>query len=209
MLPARGSCSPKPATRTASIRRPTRASSSASTPRDHGVASLPLEFLAARLAADRPRHRDQRHHLQSIPGQGPPRRLPDLHLGLGRRLPRSGEFLLPARVSERALQERRAQYGRFLRRGVRPALPRDEVPAQRRAARRSHPAHGGDPGAGAPLDRALPPRALHAEPRLAGQLQAMGISLSGLQVQGCQTRRCAHSCGPNGTRRCAGRSISC
>ncbi len=50
-----------------------------------------------RLAPDRPRRRDQRHHLQPIPGQGAPRRLPDLQLGLGRRFPGPGELPLPAR----------------------------------------------------------------------------------------------------------------
>ena len=104
-------------------------------------AGLPLEFLAAAWREIGLDIEINVHHLQSIPGQGPPRRLSDLHLGLGRRLPGPGEFLLPARVSERALQERRAQYGGFLRCGVRPALPRDEVPAQRRAPRRSHSAH--------------------------------------------------------------------
>ena len=140
------------------------------------------------LAPDRPRHPDQRHHLQSIPGQGAPRRLPDLQLGLACRFPRPREFPFPAGVRERALQERRAEHGRLLQRGVRQALRPDEVPAQQRAPRRCHPAHAGDPGAGAPLDRALPPGRFRAEPRLAGQLQAHGHLLSGLQVQGRAAR---------------------
>ena len=61
-------------------------------------------------------------------------------------------------------------------------LPND---AQRADA---HSAHAGDPGAGAPLDRALPPGGLRAEPCLAGQFQAHGHLLSGLQVQGRQAR---------------------
>ena len=66
---------------------------------DHGVGEPAVGVPGRGLAPDRPGHRDQRHHLQSIPGQGPARRLSDLRLGLGRRLPRPGEFLFPAGVS--------------------------------------------------------------------------------------------------------------
>ncbi len=57
-------------------------------------------------------------------------------------------------------------------------LPNDE---QRAGA---HQADGGDPRARAALDRALPPRGLHAEPRLARQFQADGH----LQSQPTSTR---------------------
>ena len=121
---ARASCWPRPATRTASTPRPARRlkltfDTSATT----AAASLPVRVLADAWRQTRARRRDQRHHLQSIPGQGAARRLPDLHLGLGRRLPGPGELPVPAGVPERALQERRAEHGELLQRRVRPALP--------------------------------------------------------------------------------------
>ena len=119
---APGSCWPRPATRTASIPRPAAPAAHLRHLGDHGRGQPAVPVLRRRLAPARPRRRDRRHHLQPVPGQGAARRLPDLHLGLDRRLPRPGELPVPARVQQRALQERRAEHRQLLRRGVRRAV---------------------------------------------------------------------------------------
>ena len=90
-------CSPRRATRTASIPRPVARCGSPSTPatpacRDSSATSSWSKSwrrlgLDVEIAAT---------HLQPVPGQGPARRAPDLLLGLGGRLPGSGELPVPA-----------------------------------------------------------------------------------------------------------------
>src|SRR4030042_288807 len=88
-----------------------------------GAASLPL--LRGGVEEDRPGRRDRGHRLQPVPGQGAPRPLPDLLLGLG-----------------------------------------------------------GDRGAGAPLDRALPSRVLRSLPALGEKREAARNVLLDPQVPG-------------------------
>ena len=65
----------------------------------------PLPVLGRLVAPDRARRRDRRPALQRLPGQGPPRRVSDLHVGLDRRLSRPRELPVPALGSERELDQ--------------------------------------------------------------------------------------------------------
>ena len=86
---ARARCSPRRATRTASIPRHGRALRLTFDTGDTSVQSqLQLPVPGRVVAAPRARRRDRRHALQPVPGQGAARRLPDLLLGMGGRLSR-------------------------------------------------------------------------------------------------------------------------
>src|SRR5262245_33578223 len=88
---------------------------------------------------------------------------------MDRRLPGPRELLLPALGTDVQVEERGTEHGELRRSALRPALPRDEGPTERREAPRADPRDARDPGAGAALDRALPPRELRALPRLDAQ----------------------------------------
>ena len=62
--------------------------------------SLPV--LRQRLEPPGTRRGDRRDHLQPVPGEGAQGRLPDLHVGLDRRLSRPGELPVPALGAARA-----------------------------------------------------------------------------------------------------------
>ena len=210
--PARASCWPRPATGTASIpATEQRLQAELRHLGDHGrgepAVRVPGRRLARRSASTSRSTPPPTTNSRTRCGAAPTRSssgagsadFPD---------PENFFFLLECGIG--ALQERRARTRPNFCDAEFDRLYREmkDMPNNERA-RRPHPAHAGDPGAGAALDRALPPRELRAEPRLARQLQAHGHLLSRLQVQGRQTRAARAACRPNGTRRCAGRSISC
>ena len=173
------SCSRKPATRTASTRRPATAQAELRhRQHDRRRPLLQYEFLVGawrQLGLDVEINATTYNQFQEKVRQG----AYQIFLwGWIADFPDPENFLFLPGLRERAHQEPRAEHGELLRSGVRRALPRDEEPAEQRAARRAHPAHGGDPRAGAAVDRAIPPRELHAEPCLAGQRQADGHLLS-------------------------------
>src|SRR5262249_15745789 len=89
--------------------------------------------LHAGLEAPRARRRDRCHRLPPVPGQASPPRLPDLPVGLDRRLPRPRELPLPALGPDVGLERRGAEQRELLEPALRRALPRDEGPPERRA----------------------------------------------------------------------------
>ena len=116
---AHASCSPRPATRTASIPRPRQPLKlNFDTGNTVGGGAAAVRVLRRGLARARPRRGDQGHHLQSVPAEGAPGRLPDFHLGLDCGLPGPGELPVPARVRERPVEEQGAEHGEFLQCGV-------------------------------------------------------------------------------------------
>src|SRR5262249_18933448 len=148
-----------------------------------------LALLHPSLEAPRARRRDRRHRLQPVPGEGPPRRLPDLRVGLGRRLPRPRELPLPALGPDVGRAEHRELREPALRR----ALPRDEEPPERCAPPGADPRDARGPRARAAVDRAHPPRGLHALPALAAERQAGGALAADRQVRRprCRAARAA------------------
>ena len=124
---ARGSCSPRRAIRTASIRRP---SAPLHLTFDTGdttrAGALQYQFFVDAWRRARARRRDRRHHLQPVPGQGRARRLPDLPVGLDRRLPRPGELPVPALVQRCAAPRAGPNTANFCEPALRRAVPRHE-----------------------------------------------------------------------------------
>ena len=119
----------------------TRSSSPSTPPRPRRRRSLPLEFLAAawrQIGLDIEISATTYNQFQDKVRRGA---YQIFIWGWGADFPDPENFFFLLECQQRALQEQRAQYGGLLRRRVRPALPRDEVPAQRRAPRRSDSAH--------------------------------------------------------------------
>ena len=109
------------------------AASSPSTPATPRAAAACSSSSSSTPGASSASTSRSRHHLQPIPGQGAARRLPDLHLGLGRRLPGPGELPLPAGVPDARSKSGGPNTANFCNPEFDRLFLRDEGPAQRRA----------------------------------------------------------------------------
>jgi oligopeptide transport system substrate-binding protein len=149
---------------------------------------------------------DPRHRLQPLPGKGAQGQRADLRLGLERRLPRSGEFPLPAprpqsrakTQGENAANYANPEYDRLFE---------HEAHGERPGAAGAHRPHGGDPAEDAPWSFGFHPKDYSLHHGWVSNLKPNHMARNGLKYQR-STRRSANAGAPNGTVRCCGRSAS-